>query len=81
MPAIRAYERTHKIVREIAAQDRESMPDVLAKAVEEYRRRRFLESANQAFAAMKSRPEAWAEELEDRRAWDETTTDGIEESE
>lgn len=81
MPAIRAYARTHEIVREIAAHDHESMPDVLARAVEEYRRRRFLESANQAFAAMKSRPKAWAGELEERKAWDETANDGLEEGE
>jgi len=30
---------------------------------------------------MKSRPEAWAEELDEREAWDETANDGLEEGE
>lgn len=81
MPAIRSDERTHEIVREIASEDHMSMPEVLARAVEEYRRRRFLKAANQAFAALRSRPQVWAEELEERAIWDETVSDGLEEDE
>lgn len=52
------------------------MPTILEKAVEEYRRARFLEEANQAYAALRADPEAWQAELEERAAWDATLADG-----
>jgi hypothetical protein len=48
-------------------------------ALEEYRRRLFLEEANQAFAELRKDPTAWQEELEERRIWDRTLADGLEE--
>jgi hypothetical protein len=41
-------------------------------------RRRMLEQANRAYAALRADPEAWAEELEERRAWEATLADDIE---
>lgn len=45
--------------------------------MEEYRRRRFLEEVNAAYAALREDPEAWSEIEEERSAWDATLGDGL----
>lgn len=69
-----------KALREIANRAGEPMQAVLDRAVEEYRRKCFLEEANRAFAALKNKPEAWKDELKERAAWDITLGDGLEDS-
>lgn len=54
------------------------MSDV-AKAVEEYKRYLLIERTNEAFAALRAQPERWAEELEERRLWNATLNDSLEE--
>jgi hypothetical protein len=48
------------------------------KAVEAYRRQRFLEESNRAFAALRTDPETWKTEQAEREAWDMTLADGLE---
>jgi len=52
------------------------MQDILAKAIEGYRRARFLEAANAEFSALRSRPKEWQSELAEREVWDSTLSDG-----
>lgn len=75
---VRIGEEAHRVLREIAERSRESMQAVLAKAIEEYRRKSFLESANAAFAALRKDPKAWRREQEERAAWDVTLRDDLE---
>ncbi len=56
------------------------MQAVLEKAIEHYRRQRFLDATNAAFAALRNDPERWREELEEREAWDATLADGLEDA-
>jgi hypothetical protein len=46
-------------------------------AIDSYRREKFLEKANAAFAALRGNPEAWSEEQQERGLWDRTTGDGL----
>lgn len=75
---VRIGKEAHEVLRELASQTGESMPTVLAKALEEYRRKRFWEEANAAWAALRADPQAWQEELEERALWDATLMDGLE---
>ena len=52
---------------------------VLARSVEALRRQHILEETNAAFAALRSDPQAWEEEQEERRAWDTTFADNLDE--
>ncbi len=70
---VRISERSHQTLRQMAHQKGESMQATLDKAVEEYRRRIFLEQANAAFAALKSDRSAWQEEQAERHLWDAAT--------
>jgi predicted transcriptional regulator len=70
---------SYKMLQEIAARSGESIPQILDKAIDQYRKQKFLESANQAYTALRNNPEAWASEIEEREAWDVTLADGLEE--
>jgi predicted transcriptional regulator len=79
--SIRISSETHQKVRDLAKTKGESMQSVIDKAVEDYRRQRFLEEANRQFAVLRADPQAWQEELEERHAWDAVLMDGLHEDE
>ena len=74
---VRINPTSHIILRRIAKQSGESMQSALTKAVELYRRKNFLQMANEAFAAIRKNPKAWQEELKEREDWDLTLLDDI----
>ncbi len=74
---IRVSGATREALRMLAREAGKPMQDVLAEAVELYRRQRIIEQANAAYAALRSDPHAWQEELEERRMWDTTLADGL----
>jgi hypothetical protein len=77
MPTARLSEKARSLLRELARDSGEPMQTVLELALEAYRRQRFLEANNRAFAALRERPEEWEGELEERREWDCTSADGL----
>jgi hypothetical protein len=68
---------TYARLKETVAETGKPMIEVLAKAVEAYRRQRFLEGLNADFAALRSDRRAWAEEQAERAAWDATMADDL----
>jgi hypothetical protein len=74
---VRISSNAHESLREIAQADHEPMQSVLDKAIEEYRRKRFLEDLNRAYAELRVDQEAWKEEEAERRLWDQTLADGL----
>lgn len=66
-------------LREQAVREKVPMHVILDKAIEDYRRKWFLEEANRAYAALRRDPEAWQTEQEERNVWDATLADGLEE--
>ena len=65
----------HSTLRRLAALRGESMQAVLDEAIEQYRRKCFLDQANAAFAALRKNKRAWRDELAERGAWDTTLAD------
>ena len=55
--------------------------EVLAAAIETYRRQCLLNATNAAFAALRNDPQAWKEELGERADWELATADGTQEGE
>jgi hypothetical protein len=76
---VRVDERTHRILRDLAREQGEALPRVLARLAEAERRRRLFEEADRAYAALQADPEAWQEELAERRLWENTLGDGLDE--
>jgi predicted transcriptional regulator len=75
---VRISRSTHAALRALAEETNESMTEVLDKAIEFYRRERFLAALNAEFAALRQDRAAWPEELAEREAWDSTIADGLE---
>ena len=53
------------------------MQAILEKAIEVYRRQRFLEAVNTAYAALRQDQSAWAAVERERAEWDVTLEDGL----
>ena len=71
--------QTYATLKETVAETGEPMIDVLAKAVEAYRRRTFLDRLNSDFANLRKDHRAWADDQAEREAWDATLADDLEE--
>ena len=75
MAQLRIAEETHEILRELARLEGASMQGVLDKALAEYQKKRFFDSLETAFEALKKDPAAWAEEKRERELWANTLLD------
>jgi len=76
--SIRIDEHALGVLRELAREQRRPMQTVLREAIDSYRRQKFLEEANAAFAALRGDREARGEEEQEREIWDRTAGDGLE---
>ena len=74
---VRIRRETKQMLERIANQTGQKTQEVLDNAIEAYRRRIFLEQANQAYALLKQDTDRWAEELAERKAWDITLSDDL----
>lgn len=74
---IRISREIQGTLRALAAKEGKPMQEVLARAVELYRRKRLIEMGNQAYAALRNDPKAWEQELAERKAWESTLADGL----
>jgi len=54
------------------------MSAILENALRDYGRKQFFHSVEQAYAALQKDPKRWQEELKERREWDLTLGDGLE---
>jgi len=54
--------------------------EVLAEAIDQLYRKRFLERCDQAYARLKSDPRAGKQELSERAVWEQTLDDGLEDA-
>ena len=71
-------EATHQLLQELADLEKTSAEVVIDRALENYRRELFWKQTNEAFAALKADPEAWADEIAERELWERTIADGVE---
>jgi hypothetical protein len=75
---VRISSTSHEILRRLAREEKQPMQVILDKAVEQYRRAKFLNGVNTDFAALRNEAGAWKEVLAERRFWETTTADGLE---
>ena len=72
---VRISDASHRTLRELSEREHVSMQTVVERAIEDYRRRRFLESLNQSFARLGEQDRR--DEAAERDEWNVTTSDGI----
>jgi predicted transcriptional regulator len=75
---VRISKATRAKLNELASSEGSSMQAVLDTAVEQYRRRRFLERANEAYAALNADAKAAEQNRKEQELWDGTLADGLE---
>lgn len=69
---------THETLRELAEEWNEKKSVLLAQAVKDLRRKKFMEAVNAEFEALRKDKAAWDDELAERAVWDVTLSDGAE---
>ena len=77
MAQLRIGADTHETLRELARLEGASMQGVLDKALAEYQKKRFFESLDTAFGALRKTAKAWAEEQHERQVWANTLSDNV----
>ncbi len=76
---VRVSEPSHVLLRALAERCQKSMQQVIAEALEAYHKQLFWTQANHEFEHIRNDPEAWQEEQEEQRLWDQTVGDGLDE--
>ncbi|MGQ9555392.1 MAG: toxin-antitoxin system protein [Anaerolineae bacterium] len=77
---VRIKEESHAMLAELARELNEPMQAVLAKAIESYRRQRIIALSNAAYTALRENRQAWREEEKERRAWESTLADDLDDA-
>jgi len=69
-----AYDKLNKLEVETGA----TKQAIIEQALDKLMRENLIERANKAYARLRSNPQAWQEELEERADWESTIADGLE---
>lgn len=65
---VRVSKRTHDELQKLSQQIGESMQAVVEQAVEELRRKRFLEQTHKTYMEVRNDPSAWEDTVGERTA-------------
>lgn len=76
---VRIDAATHRTLKALRRQTGETTPEILRRALEEDRRKHFLDGLAADFAAVRNDAKGSADERAERALWDATTKDGFEE--
>ena len=74
---VRASERAHGVLRKLSDREGISMVEALDRITADWEKKEFFRALNDSFAKLRSDPEAWAGEEVERRLWEQTLTDGL----
>jgi predicted DNA-binding protein len=77
MTMLRINERTKAALHSLAQERGEPMSRVVEELVEAARTEQFFAEADAAYRRLRSDPEGWVAELDDRGAWESTLADGL----
>jgi len=78
---IRIRPETRRQLEALAKSESTTMTRLMDKVVDAYRRKRFLEATNDAFATLRQNPKLWEQEQRERKEWDATLADGTKDDE
>ena len=78
MAQLRIADETREVLRELARLEGASMQSVLDRALAEYQKKRFFDTLDAGFQALKKDDKAWSEEQRERQIWENTLSDSVE---
>ena len=74
---VRIRTETREALRELETRTGEGTQDLLAKAVDQFRRSLILAETNVAYGRLRADDGAWAQVQAERDEWDATLEDGL----
>ena len=78
MAQLRIADETREVLRELARLEGATMQSVLDRALAEYQKKRFFDTLDAGFQALKNDGKAWNEEQQERQIWENTLSDSVE---
>lgn len=78
MSQVRVSENTHELLRSLSSTEGRSMQDIIDKAIDDYRRKSFLEGLSDDFRMLRADAEAWNEHEKESVLWSAVLLDGLE---
>jgi predicted transcriptional regulator len=75
---IRVRKEIYDAIKSLARQRNEKIQDVIEQAVKEYKKKKFFEELNAGYAKLKKDSGDWTEEAAERKDWEVTLRDGLE---
>jgi hypothetical protein len=75
---VRISRETRETLRELERETGYRSSELLARAVEQYRRSVILGLTNTAYGALRADPDSWEELQAERDEWEATLADGLE---
>lgn len=78
---VRISERSQKLLKEFANEDKKSMSELLDNLLEQERRKRFFDEFDAAYIELRSDAGKWEKELAERQEWDCALMDGLDREE
>jgi hypothetical protein len=76
---VRISASSYRILKTLSQEKGRSMQSVIDQAIEDLRRRKLLEETDLAFSRLRADKEAWKDEAGERKIWENTLFDGVEE--
>lgn len=74
---VRISEATHAVLHALAVQSGESMQSIVEKAIEQYRRKAFLEGLSRDFLKLREDSEDGQDDDDESGDWETTLPDGL----
>jgi len=75
--SVRINSAAKRSLEELAEETGRPKTVILAEALEQYRRERFLSGLADDFSSLRADPRKWQEEQQERRAWDAALGDDL----
>jgi hypothetical protein len=72
-------EETHRLLQDLSREEGQPVQAIIARALETYRRERFLRAANDDYERLRKDRSAWNAELDERKLWEGSLSDGLQE--
>jgi hypothetical protein len=77
MATMRILDTDHQIVRALAERTGKQQQEIIHEALDTYQRESLLDEINAGFARLRSQPAEWDVELQERKLWENTLSDGL----
>jgi hypothetical protein len=77
MATMRILDTDHQIVQALAERTGKQQQEIIHEALDTYQRESLLDEINAGFARLRSQPAEWDVELQERKLWENTLSDGL----